>query len=75
MPSAAESVEQRPAHYRWLWRWHGYAGLFVVPFIFFMALTGLPYVWEHEIEDAFHPEYRALPPQAASVQNSSGINF
>src|SRR6187431_980118 len=46
--------------YQWLWRWHGYAGLFVIPFIFWMALTGLPYVWEYEIEDAFHPEFRAL---------------
>jgi uncharacterized iron-regulated membrane protein len=53
------------ALHRWVWRWHGYAGLFVIPFIFFMALTGLPYVWEHEIEDWWHPEYRALTPQSS----------
>lgn len=58
--------QQDPLH-RWLWRWHGYAGLFVIPFIFWMALTGLPYVWEREIEDAFHPEFRALEPQATRV--------
>lgn len=53
--------------HRWIWRWHGYAGLFVIPFIFFMSLTGLPYVWEHELEDVFHPEYRALTPQPQRV--------
>ena len=53
--------------HRWIWRWHGYAGLFVIPFIFFMSLTGLPYVWEHELEDWLHPEYRALTPQPQSV--------
>jgi uncharacterized iron-regulated membrane protein len=67
MPSAADSTEARLALHRWLWRWHGYAGLFVIPFIFFMALTGLPHVWEHEIEDVWHPEYRALTPQDTRV--------
>jgi uncharacterized iron-regulated membrane protein len=55
------------ALYQWLWRWHGYAGLFVIPFIFWMALTGLPYVWENEIENAFHPEFRDLTPQASRL--------
>nr|WP_218281011.1 PepSY-associated TM helix domain-containing protein [Verrucomicrobium spinosum] len=52
------SPDQSTLH-RWLWRWHGYAGLFVIPFLFFMSLTGLPYVWQHELEDWLHPEYRA----------------
>ncbi len=64
-PSASPSGQSEV--HRWLWRWHGYAGLFVIPFIFFMALTGLPYVWEHELEDWWHPEYRALTPQATRV--------
>lgn len=53
--------------HRWLWRLHGYAGLFVIPFIFWMSLTGLPYVWEQEIEDTFHPEFRDLTPQATRL--------
>ena len=56
-----------PALCRWMWRWHGYAGLFIVPFIFWMSLTGLPYVWATELENLWHPEYRALTPQAARV--------
>jgi uncharacterized iron-regulated membrane protein len=66
MQTPSSQPDQTALH-RWLWRWHGYAGLFVIPFIFFMALTGLPYVWEHELEDALHPEYRALTPQATRV--------
>ena len=54
-----------PKMYHWMWRWHGYAGLFIVPFIFWMSLTGLPYVWENGLENLWHPEYRALTPQAA----------
>ncbi len=64
---AETSAHDQTALHQWLWRWHGYAGLFVIPFIFFMALTGLPYVWEHELENAWHPEYRALTPQATRV--------
>ena len=63
---AAQLPDQTALH-RWLWRCHGYAGLFVIPFLFYMSLTGLPFVWEHEIEDAFHPEYQALTPQPARV--------
>ncbi len=67
MPDPASPSPDQTALHRWLWRWHGYAGLFVIPFIFFMSLTGIPYVWEHELEDFFHPEYRALTPQAQRV--------
>ena len=64
---AETPAPEQSALHRWLWRWHGYAGLFVIPFIFFMALTGLPYVWESELENAWHPEYRALAPQPVRV--------
>lgn len=65
--SALDHAPSDPALHCWMWRWHGYAGLFIVPFIFWMSLTGLPYVWENELEDLWHPEYRALTPQAIRV--------
>ena len=55
------------AIHRWIWRWHGYAGLFIVPFVFFMSLTGLPFVWQRELEDALHPDSRDLVPQVKRV--------
>lgn len=68
-----ETSADHPVLYGWMWSWHGYAGLFVIPFIFFMALTGLPFVWDHDIENAFHPEYRALTPGAERVSYQSQL--
>lgn len=37
--------------FRAVWRWHFYAGLFVLPFLMMMALTGGLYLYKAEIED------------------------
>ena len=37
--------------FRAVWRWHFYAGLFVLPFLMLMALTGGLYLYKAEIED------------------------
>lgn len=34
-----------PALYRAVWRWHFYAGLYVVPFLITLAVTGLIMLW------------------------------
>lgn len=37
----AQSVpEKRARLYRMLWRWHFYAGLFCIPFIILLSITG-----------------------------------
>jgi uncharacterized iron-regulated membrane protein len=38
--------------YRALWRWHFHAGLFCIPFVFILALTGSIYLFKPQI-DAF----------------------
>lgn len=38
------------AFYRAAWRWHFYAGLYVVPFIVMLAITGLIQVYGNSIE-------------------------
>ena len=43
--------------FRAIWRWHFYAGLFVLPFLMLMALTGGLYLYKAEIEDV---AYRSL---------------
>ena len=41
----------RPAaFYNAVWRWHFYAGLFCVPFVIWLALTGSIYLWRPQIE-------------------------
>jgi len=49
-----------PAHsasagYRTLWRWHFYAGLFVMPFLVILAITGTLYCFQPQIEPLLYP--------------------
>ncbi|MBX9746166.1 MAG: PepSY domain-containing protein [Hyphomonadaceae bacterium] len=40
--------------YRFIWRWHFYAGLIVAPFLILLALTGGLYLFEREIDGLLH---------------------
>lgn len=46
--------------YRTLWRWHFYAGLFVVPFILLLALTGAAYLFKPQIDAWQERDWRGL---------------
>ncbi|HEY2022159.1 PepSY domain-containing protein [Paraburkholderia sp.] len=56
-----------PAHagYRTLWRWHFYAGLFVMPFLLVLAITGTLYCFQPQIEPLLYPHRLIVEPQAA----------
>lgn len=46
---------ERPARtgwldYRTIWRWHFYAGLFCVPFIIILSITGMLYLFKPQVE-------------------------
>ncbi|WP_233622870.1 PepSY domain-containing protein, partial [Burkholderia seminalis] len=43
------------AGYRTLWRWHFYAGLFVMPFLVILAITGTLYCFQPQIEPLLYP--------------------
>lgn len=38
------------ASYRRLWRWHFYAGLFAIPFVLLLSITGAIYLFKPQIE-------------------------
>ncbi|MDK9737356.1 PepSY domain-containing protein [Vibrio sp. D404a] len=38
------------------WRWHFYAGLFVIPFMLMLSITGLVMLLDDELESALYPE-------------------
>ncbi len=44
---AAESAVEKPVNkfYFAAWRWHFYAGLYVIPFLIMLAVTGLTMLW------------------------------
>ncbi len=53
------------AVYRTLWRWHFYAGLFVIPFILILSVTGAIYLFKPQIEAWEEASWRDLPTQNA----------
>ncbi|SFU20451.1 PepSY-associated TM helix domain-containing protein [Paraburkholderia aspalathi] len=52
------------AGYRTLWRWHFYAGLFVMPFLVVLAITGTLYCFQPQIEPLLYPHRLIVEPQA-----------
>jgi uncharacterized iron-regulated membrane protein len=47
--------------YRMVWRWHFYAGLFAIPFIIFLSITGSIYLFRPQIESWLDSPYDNLP--------------
>ena len=63
--------------YRTLWRWHFYAGLFCIPFILWLSVTGAIYLFKPQIErwlDAPHAHLGLSgPPASASAQVAAAL--
>jgi len=56
-------VSVHPSGTRWynsVWRWHFYAGLFCIPFVIWLALTGSIYLWRPQIEAWLDRPYQHL---------------
>jgi uncharacterized iron-regulated membrane protein len=53
-------MEQKTALYRTLWRWHFYAGLFVMPFILILSLTGAVFLFKPQIDRWEEGSFRGL---------------
>ncbi|AMO94799.1 pepSY-associated TM helix family protein [Collimonas fungivorans] len=68
-PDETSSVSSR--NYRILWRWHFYAGLFVMPFLIVLAITGTIYVFKPQIESALYGDKLFVP---ASTQARLGYD-
>jgi len=47
--------------YNAVWRWHFYAGLFCLPFILWLSVTGTIYLWKPQIEAWQERAYDSLP--------------
>jgi uncharacterized iron-regulated membrane protein len=62
--------------YRTCWRWHFYAGLFVLPFVITLALSGTVFLFKPQIESWEERDFRAPPaqyPVAASGQIEAAL--
>ena len=52
--------------YRAVWRWHFYAGLFALPFLIILAVTGALYLFHDEIDGLVYADLKRVEAQAAS---------
>lgn len=68
IPNAASAVPPRSdgtATYRTMWRWHFYAGLFVLPFVLILSVTGAIYLFKPQIDRWEESAFRGLGTAAA----------
>ncbi|MFZ4677034.1 MAG: PepSY-associated TM helix domain-containing protein [Nodosilinea sp.] len=49
--------------YRTVWRWHFYAGLFVIPFMLLLAITGSIYLFKPQLDSLMYPNLLFVPGQ------------
>ncbi|MXO66704.1 PepSY-associated TM helix domain-containing protein [Altericroceibacterium endophyticum] len=70
--------------YGTIWRWHFYAGLFVLPFILILSVTGAIYLFKPQIDRWEEREYQGQPMSgavsadrqlAAALAASPGMRF
>lgn len=50
----------RVRFYRAVWRWHFYAGLFTLPFLAWLALTGAAYLYQKPIDRWIHHDLKVV---------------
>jgi uncharacterized iron-regulated membrane protein len=59
----------RTTLYRTIWRWHFYAGLFVIPLILILATTGAIYLFKPQVERWEERAWQGLPTSDAVSPN------
>ncbi|WP_082488640.1 PepSY domain-containing protein [Duganella sp. Leaf61] len=55
--------------YRRIWRWHFFAGVICLPFIFSLAATGAMYLFHKQIDDIVYSSEMLRPAAATEVQD------
>jgi uncharacterized iron-regulated membrane protein len=59
------------ASYQMIWRWHFYAGLFCIPFILWLSITGSIYLFKPQIDsyiDKPYSHFEVFNPASLSIQ-------
>ncbi len=61
-PAGAEDARHGRAilAHRAVWRWHFYAGLFCIPFVIILSLTGAAYLFKPQVEAFLDAPYDHL---------------
>ena len=71
-----DTTRRWPSH-NMVWRWHFYAGLFCIPFVLWLALTGSIYLFRPQIEALIDRPYTGLtltgPSATAAAQAAAAV--
>ena len=59
--SITNVTSNNKALYRTIWRWHFYAGIFCIPFVIALSLTGAIYLFKPHYENWQQSQYHSLP--------------
>lgn len=68
--SAPHTPSIRGLDYRTIWRWHFYAGLFCIPFILWLAITGTIYLFKPQVDTFLDRPYDHLSIDTRSTANA-----
>ncbi|MEK2687443.1 PepSY-associated TM helix domain-containing protein [Bdellovibrio sp. GT3] len=60
--------------YARIWRWHFYAGLFVIPFVIILAVTGSIYLFKPQLDPVIYPKLLTVSPQEKSLPAAELVN-
>ena len=52
----------KPSFYNLAWRWHFYAGLFVIPFLILLSLTGIIYLFKPQLDQLLYADLLNVQP-------------
>lgn len=61
------------ALYRTIWRWHFYAGIFCIPFVILLSITGAIYLFKPYYESWQERQYHQLPETSARLTANEQI--
>jgi uncharacterized iron-regulated membrane protein len=67
---------ERSTFYQTIWRWHFYAGLFVMPMVLILATTGAIYLFKPQVERWEERAWQGLPTEglvAPSIQRDAAL--
>ena len=64
-PSVTSSPHNR--FYQTVWRWHFYAGLFVVPFMLVLGTTGIIYLFKPQLDNAMYRNMLFVQPSGSML--------
>jgi len=67
------NVEKSWVNYRTIWRWHFYAGLFCIPFVLWLAVTGSIFLFKPQIEAWFDRPYEHLAATASRISAAAQV--